>query len=460
MNCFKSPNTKSEAQYQQHIRVKPILYFPLSTWKIRVTTPARIAATSSCHKKDPILAEFTNLSKKYGLSSNDGRGTYDPNSLDRGFSALSIDEIEPQENLLNKVVHRYCLPQLKEQVQTLSSALAPSEFAKQPEMMRQVILQTQAAIDRMLHRTQGVLGDICLPPTALMSSLTERMDDGEFRSVKAYRLDLLKPKFNEEVLYHLNQLFTRGHTLFQHIQLAPNNLRPQELDACSPRHKFLQDVDRVTRGIEATIRILECSELELAQEQWVFELPKIDEMTHEIMGIIHRHQTRQINTEPAARNPVDPPAIQLAKLSLPLIKIVKLFFTKISVNRGMNRKLLPTLSKMSSGHIHCIAHSPGKIHGDIIQLLLLLQPAAAENRFNAATCQQYIKLINQIKADIDTPSLHVVQYCLPLLTNTPEFQARAYYIRWFETWDTLFDLAVRNCKRRAKKLDPSRPVNN
>ncbi|KAA1073522.1 hypothetical protein PGT21_014465 [Puccinia graminis f. sp. tritici] len=51
MNCFKSPNTKSEAQYQQHIRVKPNLYPSLSTWKIRVTTPVGIAATSSCHKK-------------------------------------------------------------------------------------------------------------------------------------------------------------------------------------------------------------------------------------------------------------------------------------------------------------------------------------------------------------------------------------------------------------------------
>ncbi|KAI9601187.1 hypothetical protein H4Q26_000991 [Puccinia striiformis f. sp. tritici PST-130] len=380
-----------------------------------------------------------------------GKWTYDQNSFDDAFSALSIDQVRTQEGLLDRM-HSSLLPQLDDQIKTLSLSLVPSDVWKEPKAKRQLILRTMSELEKTIDQIKSIIAATCPACTGPMSSAPERTDDHHLRGLKSYRLQRLKPKFNEEVLYQINQIFTHAHALFQKIVLAPEGVKPDKLDEGSDRKSLTRWVDIACKSIKSTIKDSESSELDLAQESWHFEVPKIDTMFEEIIGIAYQPKTDFVTEDGRriSRTPIHEPVVQLARRMIPIIKLVKIFYNKIS-RRGMNQHRFPPFTKMSSEQISYIAHSMSTFHGDVIKLRLLLQ--RANERFGAVTGKEFMRLINNLKSHIETPLVLIPLHYIPLIpaTNGPEL--RTYYITWFETWSDQFYLAIHNFKRLAKRFD-------
>ncbi|KAI9603534.1 hypothetical protein KEM48_000948 [Puccinia striiformis f. sp. tritici PST-130] len=222
-------------------------------------------------KRDPVLVGFTRLIKKY-------EWTYEQDDIDKALYGLSIkNEVRSPEVLLNRM-HSTLLPLLNKQIKTLSPSANPSDLWKQPQDKRTLILRTQTELENTIDKIKSIITSICPADIGPMMSPPDRMDDQDLKGLKSYRLHRLKPKFNEEVLYQINQVFTRAHELFQQSILPPRSLeffrqsileqhdvRPDTLDN---RKNLTKDVNLASTMIESTIKLFEWSELDCAQENW------------------------------------------------------------------------------------------------------------------------------------------------------------------------------------------------
>ncbi|KAI9601188.1 hypothetical protein H4Q26_000992 [Puccinia striiformis f. sp. tritici PST-130] len=378
--------------------------------------------------KNPILAGFSRLMNKFQPSFY-GKWTHYQNFFDDAFSALSIDQVRTQEGLLDRM-QLSLLPLLDDQIKTLSSSLNPGDVWKEPIAKRQLILRTMSALEHTIDQIKFIIASTCPACKGPLTSAPERTDDHDCRGLKSYRLQRLELKFNGEVLYQINQVFTHARELFQKTVLAPDAVKPDKLDESSDRKLLAKWVDLASKSIKSTIKEFESSELDLAQESWQFELSKIDDIFGEIIHTAYQPGTDLVTEDGRrySRAPVHEPVVRLAQGIVPIIKLVKIFYKKTS-QRGMNQRRFPLFTKMSSQQILSMAHSIGTFHGDVLKLRLLYQEL--------------------IRGSEPSYALHYI----PLISVTDGPELRAYYITWFETWSDQFYLAIRNFKRLAKRFD-------
>ncbi|KAH9466761.1 hypothetical protein MJO28_000641 [Puccinia striiformis f. sp. tritici] len=381
---------------------------------------------------DHMLAEFDRLLIKYEPLFI-GEGADDHYAFERAFSALSVDQVRKKEGLVGQM--RGFLPLLDEQFKALSGLLIPSDVWKRRERTRKVILQAQSELEHTIDQMRFIVTAVC-PPTSEPLSAREQTDDQHLKGLKSYRLHRLKYKFDNEVLFFVNLIFNRGLELFRQIKSAPAHVKPDKFNRCSCRVDLTDDVRRASTMIESTIRFLELSELDLAQDHWNSELLGIDE---KMMGIMAK-----------VRESANEPVKQIAQRSIPIIKLIKIFYYKLS-KRGINSKGFPRYTNMNSEHIKSVAESINAAHKDIAELLLLLR--RADTGFGAATSHEFLHLANTLKSRLEPPLFLVPLYLIPLIPVTDGLELRTYYINWVDTWSTQFYLAIHNFKRLAKKFD-------
>ncbi|KAI7962564.1 hypothetical protein MJO28_000658 [Puccinia striiformis f. sp. tritici] len=184
-------------------------------------------------------------------------------------------------------MHLTLLPLLNKQIKTTSPSLTPSDLWKRPQDKRTLILRAQTELKNRIDQIKSTITSICPADIGLMMSPPDQMDDQDLKGLKSYRLHRLKPKVNEEVLYQINQVFTRAPELFQQSILPPlkhNNVRPNTHDN---RKNLAKEVNLASTMIESTIKLFEWSELDSAQENWTSELPQLDEVMTKIMHLAY-----------------------------------------------------------------------------------------------------------------------------------------------------------------------------
>ncbi|KAI7962563.1 hypothetical protein MJO28_000657 [Puccinia striiformis f. sp. tritici] len=307
-------------------------------------------------------------------------------------------------------------------------------------------------LEHTIDQIKFIIAATCLACKGPLTSAPEQTDDHNCRGLKSYRLQRLELKFNGEVLYQINQVFTHAHELFQKTVPASDKVKPDKLDESSDRKVLAKWVDLASKSIKSTIKEFESSELNLAQESWQFELSKIDDIFGEIIHTAYQPGTDLVTEDGrrSSRAPVHEPVMRLAQGIVPIIKLVKIFYKKTS-QRGMNQRRFPLFTKMSSQQILSMAHSIGTFHGDVLKLRLLLP--RANQRFGAVTGKEFMRLVNNLKSQVETPLALMPLHYIPLISVTDGPELRTYYITWFETWSDQFYLAIRNFKRLAKRFD-------
>ncbi|KAI7962548.1 hypothetical protein MJO28_000642 [Puccinia striiformis f. sp. tritici] len=143
--------------------------------------------------------------------------------------------------------------------------------------------------------------------------------------------------------------------------------------------------------------------------------------------------------------------IQLAKLAIPLIRLSKLFFSKLTTP-GINIRGLPCFEKMCPNKIISLEKSLEQVTTTARKLRSLVQ-RADEDPPGVVIGDDFIELAIEIETLFDFPLMVVLLHIVPSIPDTDGFPTHKYYKRWFTTWNTKLISASENFINLAESFD-------
>jgi hypothetical protein len=404
--------------------------------------------TISQHTPDSVVVGFSHLMTKYQPVFS-LRWTNEEDS-----SALSKDkQLKTRPQDLLDSMKRCLLPQLNDQLTTLSDLLFPSDFWKQPEITRKRVLDSQSELENTLDQIKSIIATLCPAPRGLMVLIPSRMQtlDQDLEALKFYRLQRLKSKFNEGLLCHVNLLFSWALILFHRIKLVPNKVKPSEFDGWTCREDFANRVCLASKAIDSIIKIIECSELDLVQQQWAVDLQHIDTTMEEIASLIARssapkpssdklenhlevHNPNNTDTNP--NRAIKTWVIPLAESSLGMIKIARVLFKKVLRMAGKMKG--KKFTSMNSRQIESLFEAAHLAHQNLADLLVLFQKAANPLGVGPEDRPKFSKLALHFSSHVRSAQSLVQKYIIPLISDIDLSELFDYYTTWFHTWSRMF----------------------
>ena len=403
---------------------------------------------SNCQHRlqgDLVVEGFRRLrNNKYPLQLNETPAQ----SLQKACSTLSLeDEAKFKQGLVDQL-QSTLLPLLHRQITALSLSLNRSALRNDPGPNLQLILEIQSELECTMDQVQSHITAVFPESTSSPHSA----DDHHLESLKSYRLRRLKSLFDDSgVPSDLRVISLRGSELIQEMKLSSETKEDKSGDYCPPR-QLANCLKHALDLINSAILSIRGSELEIAQEFWPSQLlPMQYSVIWEIATITNppppdlKDDCPQVMMKMLQHKPI----IHLARLFIPIFKLCKIFFVKIS-KRGMNSKRLPLFTKMSSEQIESLANSIGDINCDLIKFFYQLHEA--DQTPGAAAGEEFVKLATQLKTYFETLKCLMQLHYLPMIPDNNGLQDRTYYSSWFVTWDTHFQLSIHNFKQAAQSL--------
>ncbi|WAR55589.1 hypothetical protein PtB15_6B331 [Puccinia triticina] len=354
-------------------------------------------------------------------------------------SSVDQDSLELKEVLYNRI-HSYILPLLHHQLTTLSLLL--DGLPTEPESVMKQMLQIQPEIDYNLTQMKAAIDVIC------PDSLSYQADDQQLKQFKIYRLVELRKMLRQlETPYTCSVL----NAASEHIDAMgfSTTSRFENGEAYTYRHATLHTLDWIGR----TVTHLTGSELDVAGNTWRDSMLSIDQELDNIVNMIKSTPHSPDHRGTHRRNLVREPVIQLAKLAIPVMKLSKLFFIKLS-RAGMNRKLVSPFTDMKSNQLACLCQCAGKVASCISLLLDFFSEADATDGApaNPANSENIIVIVETVATSFVTPMDLVVDYLVPLVPETGGLPNQNYYKDWLVTWNTQLLLAIHNCIQCAANI--------
>ncbi|KAA1103046.1 hypothetical protein PGT21_005023 [Puccinia graminis f. sp. tritici] len=204
-----------------------------------------------------------------------------------------------------------------------------------------------------------------------------------------------------------------------------------------------QEGDYCLQLIERAINCLEGSEFDVVQVDWRYKFNQsvINGHLRELLRRIN--PTTPLDEQNSMPGPqtLSEPVVNLTKSVLPVIKLCRLFFNKLS-ERGMNRKRLPLFTKMCSYQLDLISRLAGDIAGKLDRILSILR--AADTILDEHTIRSLTKTVKALETHFETPFLLILLHFLPIIPDTVGNPVQNYFKEWFAIWNTQFTLAIKN----------------
>ncbi|KAH9460421.1 hypothetical protein KEM48_009975 [Puccinia striiformis f. sp. tritici PST-130] len=346
---------------------------------------------------------------------------------------LSVDENGLKDMALNMVL--LTLKQLKRLTIGLSRILDPSDVQQATELKFKRILTIQSKVAWCMRHVRCVITLVYPEPT----TARVRTDDRHLKRLKSCRLRSLRSTFLQ-ACQDICPSFGAAIELVEHMKM---NASPEDLERRSTEHfASTYYAKKAALSIDSTIEAIEGSDWDIATKRWDHEfegnqhtLQWIEDSIGPKPSIFRRKN--QKSTKKYAREPV----MGLAKLLIPIIKLSRLFFNKISV-RGINTKRLPLFTEMCSEQIESLAKSHGRVSDSLMCILYLLDDA--DSAQGAVTQTEFIGFALHHKGIFEAPLLVVFLYLIPAIPDTDGFPIQKYYKDWLITWKTQLTLAIEN----------------
>ncbi|POV97371.1 hypothetical protein PSTT_15087 [Puccinia striiformis] len=379
------------------------------------STPEPLAELEYVRLGDLAARGFKRLSEKYREpTGQDGNATLSESQT------LPIDEtIASKEKRLNDLQF-HLLPALHVQFADLSNLLRPS------------CLQSHINI-------------LCAQGSVYITA--NRADDQHLKQLKSVRLHSLRAQFLAAFPF-IFLIFCDAFRLLIDLTINPEPYKT------SPHFPGDYLIEETFYYIDWTIECIKGSELDVAQCFWRLDLKNFDYMLVDVRMLVDSHTYYKMGTEKEpTQKLVSEPVIQLANVATTLIKLCKLFFTKLST-RWMNRKRLPYSTEMSSEQIESLAQSIRDVTGDLGDLIALFRIADQEMIDDRAELSQgFLNIGTWLKSRFDPPLLAILLYLLPIIPETHlGFPNQDYYKDWFVTWNTQRILVTEHFINLAKSL--------
>ncbi|WAR52059.1 hypothetical protein PtB15_1B498 [Puccinia triticina] len=377
------------------------------------------------HQGDLVVQGFRRLASKYPPQPNDS-----PNqSVDEALSTLSLDGEAKFKQCTLDQLQSSLLPLLHRQITSLSQSLNPSGLINDPGSKLQRILEIQSELDHTINHTHSRINTVF--PQSISESL--RADDHHLGRLKIYRLRRLKSTFNEGFLYTLRIASLRGQELIREMRLSSE--KPENEAGNEPtKDQLIEYSNCALNSINSAILSIRGSELDIAQEYWQSELIPMESVIKEMISLSNTPS----NLKKAEQRPNKlkrKQVILLARLSIPMAKLCKIFFVK-TTKRGMNSKGLPTSTKMSSQQIYSLTESMRNVNGDLNKFYFHI--IMADNSHGVVDREEFVQLPTKLQTYLETAMRLILLHYVPNIPDMNDLQGKNYYSSWFVTWDTHF----------------------
>ncbi|KNE94184.1 hypothetical protein PSTG_12515 [Puccinia striiformis f. sp. tritici PST-78] len=234
-----------------------------------------------------------------------------------------------------------------------------------------------------------------------------------------------------------------------------------------PTERFREEVSRCFESIEDSQDWLNDSELRIVQCEWPNEKDKINERLEVVSNLINQiafslEMNEQTASESSDNEPpasdassidplasessfIEPPneaLLDLAKLLIPIIKISRLFFQKLST-RGMDRKQFPKFTQMCSHELNTMAISPQRVADELAKIVQTFRDT--DRTYPGATFRRLVEQVQVIETHFKEVLLLILLHFIPIVPEADnEFLSQNYFKTCFTTWKTLLTIAITN----------------
>ncbi|KAH9468439.1 hypothetical protein Pst134EA_008983 [Puccinia striiformis f. sp. tritici] len=358
----------------------------------------------------------------------------DPTFSEKALLQISMEETSFKGELMWALECRY-LPTLQHQLTTLLRSLDPSGLQKEAESQLQLVSETQSGLERSISFINIAIAIACPEPIPPLHPV----DDQHRQLLKTYSLSSLKSKYLAAT-HFASSLFAEANELLEQLKLSPDEFNGKT-DTPSMQEKSFKSAVGL---IEQATQPIHGSELDIIQNDWNHNVKSLNYSLEEFERLVKvEGHMMPCGTHDETRK-------ELVKLAIPISKLIKLFFSKLS-RRGMNRKQLPLFTDMCSEQIDSFAGSAGQVALDMLLFQILFTRAHMAAR--PATSQDFIQILHELKEHLVTPLLVVLLHLIPLIPDTDDPHSQNYYRSCFSTWNTHLVLAIGNFTTLAKSLD-------
>ncbi|KAH9462939.1 hypothetical protein MJO28_008932 [Puccinia striiformis f. sp. tritici] len=332
-------------------------------------------------------------------------------------------------------LHSSILPGLRSQIVTLSDLTDPDDLSKAPGSQLKLISEVQSELNHTLD--QMILAISILhaqpPDSSIMGS-----NDGHLEECKYFRLNNFLHGLADFLLVDIGPVCAASSKLIGKLKLItdPDQFN-SDVYVVRVREDLLERKSDFLASIDGVIQWLTGTDFDIVQLGWKNEILVLDELLETIRDLTG------YSVDPTEYNSLIP----LAKLVIPLIKLSRIFFNKLSV-QGMNRKRLPMYSKMCSHSLNSMASSLGDVIDDLSEIASLLR---YDLRTPAAdTCQSLIDGVQSLQDRLKSSLALIFTHFLPIIPDTENFPIQNYYKAWFATWQAMFTVAGDNLSKAAE----------
>ncbi|KAI7945507.1 hypothetical protein MJO29_011895 [Puccinia striiformis f. sp. tritici] len=302
---------------------------------------------------------------------------------------------------------------------------------------------------------------------ALREILSATQSNGRRRDLQSITTE---DQYLKEFKYYVISSFEhRVHRLFFYVgemadqalevvrELDPSPCCQKQLQSSYSQSKERWSFDLLHHGIRDIFEWLNKSDLDLAQRDWAYLLDCMeDKGLGKLMIMLDPTPTTDSNIKPQPWDPtpvrklVHEPVINLAKSTIPLFKLSRVFLQKLS-KRGMNQIRFPVFTEMSSNQLESFADIPMRVSEKLADLVSALD--GADTSYGLATSHDIEKIARTIKPVFESPWLVALHYIVPLIPDTNGSPTQNYWKNWLIMWNTHFDLAIRQFIDAAKGFE-------
>ncbi|EFP74960.1 hypothetical protein PGT21_026319 [Puccinia graminis f. sp. tritici] len=352
---------------------------------------------------DLVTQAFTNLKHKHESQRTTNRE-----------AALVNDQAVNSKGIHYDRLHSSLLPLLKEQLTTITTFLEPRALRREPEPRLGRVLELLPELDSRISQLDSAVRILC--PERLF--IENQRDDHDLKEFKRFRLIDLEESFHQlhrDICSFLN-------TASEHIQqMELSTVRLVVLDGPDDEVNDLQAASQQAfHSIDYMIKHFEGSELDVAEDRRAYAVADIDQLLKNTLSIVTPNAPK---SSPSQRKLMCPRAIQLTLLIIPIIKLFKLFFKKLSkdgLNMNPKRLKLPKFRQMNSIQLDSLSRSAGMIHGGLSSLVHLLtqaDPATLEGPCSAPRYLFFAGVVERLPPNFEPALLSVVLHLIPLIDD-------------------------------------------
>ncbi|EFP80181.1 uncharacterized protein PGTG_06137 [Puccinia graminis f. sp. tritici CRL 75-36-700-3] len=330
------------------------------------------------------------------------------------------------KNTLRSRLDSDLLPSINEQCSRLAGLPRdPPHVGQDPALYLKIIAEIQANLHQTLPQTIQTIN--ALFPNPMPKPDNETNDQG-FNEFKIYRLYHLDASIRTDLKDGLKSLFSEFHRILRDFKdgghTSPCLI---EFTGC-----------KINQTIDWAISLSKASELSLIWTLWKNEIPECDE---EFEGmLIQMGPTRLLDGEHEAL--LSPPAVELGTSLIPVFKLSRLFFNKLSQER-VTKEDVASFTEMSSAQLSSLDGWIEQIFSSIASMHFSIKNADQDDPVN--TSAAIIDELETLKALFRSYQLLIDKYILPnLFPNSLDLSSRVYFKDWLDSWTTSFSKAIHN----------------